>query len=64
MKKKCKECGRQKPTGMFYRHPNTRDGLFGNCKACVILAARARYSGNRRKLLELERIKAKQRGGP
>ena len=32
--KTCRLCGQDKKEGEFYAHPNTRDGLEGQCKDC------------------------------
>lgn len=32
--KRCTGCGEVKPSGCFYRHDQTRDGLASRCKAC------------------------------
>lgn len=35
MTKRCSKCGQEKLLGEFYRHPETRDGLFSRCKSCL-----------------------------
>jgi hypothetical protein len=42
LRKRCKTCGVEKPAADFYRHPQSADGLFGSCKACVRPASAAR----------------------
>lgn len=32
--KKCSCCGETKPVSEFHKHPKTKDGLNGRCKAC------------------------------
>lgn len=48
--KACKDCGRTKPLGEFYRHPKMADGRLNSCKECV----KARVS--RHRTANLERI--------
>ena len=42
--KTCKTCCEDKPLTEFYAKPTARDGLFGQCKACVLKARRVAYS--------------------
>ncbi len=43
--KTCKKCNTNKPTTAFARHPQTRDGFAGNCKACENVARNIRRLG-------------------
>lgn len=43
--KVCNRCERELPVSEFYRQKLNRDGLFGQCKACVIERSLARYYG-------------------
>lgn len=55
--KPCKACGQVKPLEEFYRHAAHRDGHFGQCKACMSLAAKARW----RRDPEASKAKARER---
>ena len=35
-KKCCAKCGEAKSTSNFYKHPETKDGLFAVCKTCHV----------------------------
>lgn len=41
--KTCRKCGRTKPLSDYYAKPGARDGLFAECKACILEARRAAY---------------------
>jgi hypothetical protein len=42
--KHCKKCNLDKSLSGFYQHPQTADGYFATCKACVSKAAADRYA--------------------
>lgn len=42
--KTCTACHEAKPLTDFYAKPAARDGLFGQCKACLLAARRVAYS--------------------
>ena len=45
--KQCNRCGEVKSTSLFYRHKQTRDGLLGQCKACVSAVNKEAYERNK-----------------
>ena len=63
--KVCSKCGRELPTGEFYRNANTKDGLQSCCRACSnkMAAESHRRKANKVKeqLKKLDTMEAKQK---
>ena len=63
--KVCSKCGRELPTGEFYRNANTKDGLQSCCRACSnkMAAESHRRKANKVKeqLKKLDAMEAKQK---
>lgn len=42
--KPCFWCAEDKPFDAYYKHPTTRDGRMGTCKACLSAKAKAKHA--------------------
>jgi hypothetical protein len=51
--KKCTVCKTEKDKTLFYKHPQTKDGLGSTCKPCEAEGIRKRRAKNKRLLIEL-----------
>lgn len=53
--KRCSKCGIKKPLDEFYKRKTSLDGKRADCKACFLIACKARYQRNRESKLEYQR---------
>lgn len=58
--KRCIKCGRIKPLGDFYGHPQMKDGHLNKCKECTKLDVSWNYKKNRAYFAEYEKNRSQR----
>jgi hypothetical protein len=47
-KKRCTNCGKNRPVDDYYAHPRTKDRLQSQCRPCMKTSANKRNKANRK----------------